>query len=153
VAVIDRFIANYNLFCKINSETERGNMNQSTCIEIFSNPEDLEFIITQDTTSKKFAIAVCRGPGHNYKPLLSSTPFAGDPEEAAQSIKDILVTIRAHCNKELANKNSFISQILNPDSREIDDSEVLNDELIAHIVDELRVHQTASTHKMLPAAR
>ena len=45
-------------------------------------------------------------------------------------------------------KENFLSGILNPDREAIDQSKILNLDLIARIVEELRQHQVASTYKM-----
>lgn len=120
-----------------------------TALEIFTNPGDLEITIRQKKKGSKFAIGIFRGPGHNFKPMLTSQPFAETQKDAVEAIKGTLESIRDAITKDFADRKSFPSQYLNPDGLEIDPSKVLNTELIARIIEELRQHQVASTYKML----
>lgn len=123
-----------------------------TALEIFTNPDDLEITIGQEKEGAKFTIGIFRGPGHNFKPMLTSQPFAEKLEDAVEVIKGILESIREAIAKDFANRKSLPSQYLNPDGLEIDQSKVLNLDLIARILDELRQHKVASTYKMLAPA-
>ena len=124
-----------------------------TALEIFTNPRDLEITIGQDKNSGKFAIGIFRGPGHNFKPILTSQAFAEKLEDAIEATKETLESVRQAMIKNLADPRSLLSQQLNPDGQEIDQSKVLNPDLINQILDELRQRQVASTHKMLVPAR
>jgi len=123
-----------------------------TALEIFTNPGDLEIIIGQEKEEAKFTIGIFRGPGHNFKPMLTSQPFAETQEDAVEAIKGTLESIREALTKDFADRKSLPSQYLNPDGLEIDLSKVLNPELIARILEELRQHRVASTYKMLAPA-
>lgn len=123
-----------------------------TALEIFTNPGDLEITIGQEKGGGKFSIGFFRGPGHNFKPMLTSGPFAEKLEDAIKAIENTLQTVHEVATKELEDKNSFASQFLNPDGQSVDQSKILNKDLIARIVDELRKNRVASTYKMLAPA-
>ncbi len=120
-----------------------------TALEIFTNPSDLEITIEQEKEGAKFAVGIFRGPGHNFKPMLTSQPFAEKLEDAVETIKRTLESIHEALTKDFADRKSLPSQYLNPDGLEIDQSKVLNPKLIARILNELRQHRVASTYKML----
>lgn len=123
-----------------------------TALEIFTNPGDLEIIISQEKGEGKFMIGILRGPGHNYKMMLTSQPFAETQEEAIKVIEGILQTVSGVITKELKDRESLASQYLNPDGQEIDQSKVLNQDRIDQVLEELRQHQKASTCKMFAVA-
>lgn len=123
-----------------------------TALEIFTNPGDLEFTIGQDKDSSKFAIGIFRGPGHRYKPMITSVPFAETQEDAVKAVEEILQMIHDCITKEFENPGSIASQYLNPDGREIDQSKVLSQDLISRILGELQQHQKASTCDMVVIA-
>jgi hypothetical protein len=120
-----------------------------TALEIFTNPGDLEICIEQEKEGAKFSIGIFRGPGHNFKPMLTSQPFAEKLEDAVGAVKGTLESIHEILTKDLADRKSFSSLYLNPSGLEIDQSKILNQDLIARILDELRQHRVASTYKML----
>ena len=120
-----------------------------TALEIFTNPSDLEITIGQSKPGEKFAIGIFRGPGHNFKPMLTSQPFAKNLENAVEAVRGILESICEASTKTFADGGSIPSQYLNPEGLKIDQSKVLNPNLIDRILDELRQHQIASTYKML----
>ena len=124
-------------------------MTMLTALEIFTNPHDLEISIGQEKKGiGKYALLICRGPGHNFKLMISSTPFAEKVEDAVLVIKEILeVTVEA-VTKEFKERTSVLSQYLNPDGKTIDQSKVLNADWINRILEELRTKQVASTYKM-----
>jgi hypothetical protein len=119
-----------------------------TALEIFTNPGDLEITIGQEKVGAKFAIGIFRGPGHNFRPILTSQPFAEKLEDAVEAIRGTLESIREALTKDFADRKSLPSQYLNPDRQEIDPSKVLNQDLIRRILEELRAHGKASTCKM-----
>jgi hypothetical protein len=107
-----------------------------TGLEIFTNPNDLEIMIGQDSHSGKFAMSVSRGPGHNFKPLLTSTPFAETFEGAVDAVKEVLAGIEQAISKEWTG----------------DRSAVLTADLIVLVVEELRRNKKASTYTILANA-
>ena len=123
-----------------------------TALEIFTNPSDLEIIIGQEKSSGKYAIAIMRGPGHNFKMMLDSEPTIEKFEDALEAVKTILEGIQQFMTKEFEDPNSLVSQFLNPDNQAIDQSRALNPDLINRIMDELCRHKVASTYKMKAVA-
>lgn len=123
-----------------------------TALEICTNPLDLHITITQEKPEAKFAIGIYRGPGHNFKPMITSTPFARTAEEALNSIQNVLETAKEAMMKEFADRKSIPSRYLNPATQEIDPSRVLTSELITQILDELRKNLVANTYTMFASA-
>jgi len=119
-----------------------------TALEIFTHPRDLEISIIQEKNGGKYAIAYSRGPGHNFKLLLSTQPFAEKIDDAVEIVRETLELIQQVVTKEFENRKSIVSQYLNPYGQAIDQSKVLNSDLIRRITEELRQHQVASTYKM-----
>lgn len=117
-----------------------------TALEIFTNPNDLEIVIGTD--GGKYGFAITRGPGHHYKVILDTSGFAETRAATVEVIKITLDSIRETLTRDLSDQGSVPSQYLNPDGQEIDQSKVLNPDLIGRILDELRQHQTASTYRM-----
>ncbi len=78
-----------------------------TALEIFTNPGDLKIAIGQEKEGSKFAIGIFRGPGHNFRPMLTSQPFAEKLEDAVKAIKGILESIREDLTKDFANGKSL----------------------------------------------
>ena len=95
-----------------------------TAVEIFTNPGDLEFNIgfTIGKESGKFSISIFRGPSHNFKPLITSPPFAEKLEDAVEAIKERLEAIQQYMTKELEDPASHLLPYLNPDGGKIDQS-------------------------------
>lgn len=120
-----------------------------TALEIFTNPGDLEITIGQEKEGAKFAIGIFRGPGHNYKPMLTSQPFTEIREDAIKAVEGVLQTVHEAITKQFKNSGSLASRFLNPDGQEIDQSKILNQDLIGRILEELRMHGKASTYEML----
>jgi len=120
-----------------------------SAFEIFTNPGDLEFTIVEDTESGKFSIGIFRGSGHNYKPLITSRLFAESIEVAAEQIRELLETASTYVRKEFDDRKSLPSRLLNPDGRAIDETKVLNPELIGRIIAEVKQNRSASTCQMM----
>ncbi len=44
-----------------------------TALEIFTHPDDLHIIVTQERGGKRgWGMGICRGPGHDFKVMLST---------------------------------------------------------------------------------
>ena len=123
----------------------------STALEINNHPDDLQVSIFNEKESDKYGIIVSRGPGHDYKLLISTSPFADTIDQAVEEVKNLLNGIHLWATKELRNTESLITQMINPDGQ-VDVSQALNLDLINRILDELRQHQVASTCQMLTPA-
>ncbi len=116
-----------------------------TALEIYSNPMDLEIVVGKRGNADKYAIGISRGPGHNYKALLTSEPFANDVEAAIEAVRNTLQRISEAVSQELQDPSSFAAKILNSDAQAIDQSNVLNPDRISQILDELKKNQRADT--------
>jgi len=118
-----------------------------TALEIFSNPNDLEISIKQEGGGT-FSIEISRGPGHNFKLLLTTTPFPATKEDAVAVVVEILQGIHKISTEELRSRTGIVSQILNPEGLEISRSSTLNLDRITLIANELRRNGRASTYRM-----
>lgn len=120
-----------------------------TAIEIYSNPYDLEFLVGKEKGGTKFAIAITRGPGHNYKLLLTTEPYTENQAEVIGRIREILERVRSVAENELNNPESIAASFLNPDGEEINQANVLNADLIERIIAKLEQDRVASTCEMV----
>lgn len=125
-------------------------INITTALEIFKHPGNLEVAIWQEKGESKFTIGIFLG--HLNTPLLTSQTTE-KREDAMEAIRETLESICEAATKYFADRKSLPSQYLNPDGLEIDQSKVLNSELITRILEELRQHRVASTCKMLTPTR
>jgi hypothetical protein len=65
-----------------------------TAYEMVHNRTDLMFIAGEHKTEQgKFAFCITRGPGHRYKPLLSSKFEFESQESAADAVQEILTAV------------------------------------------------------------
>ena len=120
-----------------------------TAIEIYTNPYDLEFLVGKENGGSKFAIAITRGPGHDYKLLLTTAPYTENQAEAIGIIREILELTRSTVEGELNNPESIAASFLNPDGEEINQANVLNPDLIERIIAKLEQDREASTCEMV----
>ena len=119
-----------------------------TALEIFTNPYDLHIQIGEDKESGKYAICISRGPGHKFKPILTSTPFAETFEDEVKTVGETLEAIRQAAEREFMNTDSFVCRMFNSEGKDIDLSKVLNVGLIAKITGELQNDRVAKTYKI-----
>lgn len=131
-------------------------MTPITALEIFTHPNDLYISIQEVDIGAKFGFDIYRGPEHDFKPLLTLHPFAR-PQSATveerfadilEEVKILLESVQAYGTKEFTERRSLASQFLNPDGLAIDQSKVVNTELIAQIINELRHSRSACTYTM-----
>ena len=122
-----------------------------TALEIFTNPYDLEISIGHEKGGKRHIIAFTCGPGHNFKPLITSDPFNGKHRDAVKTVKATLTMIHEAMKKEFADPKSMLSERLNPGSQEIDQSKILTPDLIKRIIKKLQDGPVAKTYEMTGA--
>lgn len=101
-----------------------------TALEIFTNPKDIQVAVSQIRGKNEFAFEICRGPKHNYKPMLTSDPFPGDLDGAINRIKETLGLI----HKYVVEKSPNLAE-----------HEHLTTELIEWIITQLKEKQLAQT--------
>jgi len=117
-----------------------------TAFEIYTNPDDLFISIGGPSGEKnKFSVIISRGPGHNYKPLLTAPEAFKDKKEAMQSTENILRFVIEICGKELQKSGSPAAEILNPENRPIEEAYALNKEHIKEILKNLESSDKAET--------
>jgi len=64
-------------------------MTPLTGLEIFGNPKDLAFCVKKPKGDNKYGLAITRGPGHNFKLLLSGEGIPSK-EVALDLVKQVL---------------------------------------------------------------
>ena len=64
-------------------------INLSTVMEIYGNPDDLCFFIPK-LEDGKFGFSLSRGPGHHFKPMLSSDKPIESRKKALGVVKVVL---------------------------------------------------------------
>ncbi|HLC49701.1 MAG TPA: hypothetical protein VJI96_04945 [Candidatus Andersenbacteria bacterium] len=120
---------------------------RGTALEIFTNPNDLEFTVGERTG--KWAILITRGPGHNFKMLLSSEPVLPSKAEAITGISNLLKTILHICGNEMTNPATLAAQMLNPDNKSLEEAAVLTPAMQTRIIEELQQKNTSSTYSWM----
>lgn len=123
-----------------------------TALEIFTQFDDLHITTGKSKDVNMFGIGIYRGPGHNYKPMITSAPFAKTQEEAINKIKEILEFVCEFSKKDLEDAKSITAMILNPEGKEVDEAKTLNPKFIEIIIQELQQHQAVSTWEILKKA-
>ncbi|MBU0929461.1 MAG: hypothetical protein KJ623_00105 [Nanoarchaeota archaeon] len=81
-----------------------------TCLEIVGNPEDIIVESCGPDENGKYLGIISRGPDHNYKPLVSTEPFFGTPEEAKTYMQEIIDLAKQQVEKRLKEPNSPLKQ-------------------------------------------
>src|SRR3989338_537310 len=103
-------------------------MSLRTALEIYTNPFDLSFVVSKDV------IAISRGPGHDFKPLLTGKLNLKTLKEAAEQFGKILKQIVEASEKELQNTDSLLTRILNPKGNPPKEGTVLTHNMIEEII-------------------
>jgi hypothetical protein len=112
-----------------------GGLTMRTCLEIYSNPYDLQFEIEQK--AGKYILIVKRGPEHNFKLMIDSRPFE------AQDLNGAVEVMKVHILDVV--ENTMKDQRMDP-------SMILNPELATRILDGLREGKVVNTHEWKPVA-
>ena len=113
-------------------------------LEIYNHPKDLAICAKNSKEDARYSICIFRGPGHNFKPLITSKPFTAVKKEAIGVIKHVLETSITACEKTLKG-NTLLSGVLRGIT---DQSLVLNKKLIVRILNDLRKKNgEANTYK------
>jgi len=122
-----------------------------TALEIFTNPWDLLVLVGKD--GGKWGFTISRGPGHNYKLLVDSNGFAETEAAAIEELKGKLEAVSADCTKAFEDQANALSKYILPEQQTLDQSKVLNSELIAQVVGKLQSSGLVKTYEMsLPAS-
>lgn len=117
----------------------------STAIEIFSQPDDLTFLLVQK--DDKWGLAITRGPGHDFKPLLDGAPVFDDKEAVLEAMGELLEAICSTSDIELNDPSSPVALVLNPEGQPVDDAKVLTAERREWIIRELEANRVAKTYE------
>lgn len=114
-----------------------------SALEIFTQPDDLQFSIGEQ--AGKWGLAITRGPGHDYKLIITSQPVLESREAAANAIKTLLTDICTAATSELNKPKSMLAALANPDGLPIDDAHMLSGEYRERIFNDLMEHGVAQT--------
>jgi hypothetical protein len=123
-----------------------------TAVEIFTNPTDLYFSIAKGKTGGHL-LAISRGPGHNFKLLLTrDEPGFESKELAIGAVRDILTNVRKHILKILKeDPDDLLSGFINPDGLSVDEmsahTDALTLERIDQVVSDLEIGGVAVTYE------
>jgi hypothetical protein len=126
-------------------EVAMAGVTRATALEIFTQPNDLEFSIGQK--GGRWGIIITRGPGHRFKWLLSTKPVFESPKAATNVVHDVLESICQWATKELCDPATLAAQIINPEDQSLETAGVLTLEDREWIIRELEQHRVASTYK------
>ena len=125
-------------------------ISRATALEIFTQPDDLEFSI--GCKDDKWAIMVTRGPGHNFKLLITTEPVFESKDAAIKVVEELLDGICQGYESELTDPSSLAAQFVNPEDRSLENANVLTAERREWIIQELKANDTAGTYKQAQAS-
>ena len=115
--------------------------NMQTAMEIFTHPDDLQIFIGKEEGTGKYMFMLSR-PSKNYRPLLRTKPFADTVEEVVAEIQSQLESMHLAISLQLQDTTCPLTQIM---SAITDESRTLTQELIIHMLDELRQKKIVDT--------
>lgn len=118
-------------------------VSRMTILEIFTNPCDLVVAIGQK--DGKFSVFVSRGPGHNYKLMLSAEGIFESRQAAVDSIRQVLEFAAEKGKETLEDRTNPIAQIVNPGGRPVGEMNVLTQSAIDTLIATLATEDEART--------
>jgi hypothetical protein len=86
-------------------------MTRLTVFEIVGNPDDIVVTHAGPDSQGKYSGWITRGPGHNYKPLVSSKGSFDTPQAAEHAMREIVDWAKAFAEKELADSNNPLNAL------------------------------------------
>ncbi|MFH1036474.1 MAG: hypothetical protein V1756_00185 [Patescibacteria group bacterium] len=90
-----------------------------TLYEIAGNPDDVVVDAGgPDKETGKYVGWITRGPGHNYKPLISTEPIFDTPEQAKEAMQKIVDWAKNWTEEDLRDPNNPLAEFLSPRSEE-----------------------------------
>jgi len=89
-----------------------------TLWEIASNPDDIVVGAAGPDENGLFSGWISRGPGHNYKPLISSSACFPSESEAKEYMQMIVDFSKGWTEKDIQNTDSPLMKLLGCDSLE-----------------------------------
>ena len=116
-----------------------------TALEIYTQPKDLYICVGKPQEEKKFAFTISRGPGHNYKQLVSSSASFETVESAIKEVKSLLKDCCQAAKKIISDPNNVLTIIFNPDNRPVLEDRILNDAFLEQIMLELEKNNEVDT--------
>ncbi len=126
-------------------------MNRHSALVIFTNAYNIHLSVGQGSEEGSlFSFAIIHEKDKRYRPILSSIPYFKTLEEAIEGIKGILILAKDTSTQMLTDPENSVAEIINPGSQEIDQSLVLNDDLIEKIIEELKKNQSVDTSTLVP---
>lgn len=114
-------------------------------LEIFNHPADLHFALGDE--GGKFYLLLMRGPGHNFKTLVTSKPFWENRETAGDAIGSMLRAITIAAAEVMHDNAHPLNALVNPDSTPLDELTILTEERISAIVEQLKQTGEAATYR------
>lgn len=108
-----------------------GGITMVSALEIFTNPFDLSITVSKD------AVMISRGPGHNFKPIVSGEWKFENQKIAAEEVGKILKSCIKASSDALSDSENIFAKIINPRNEDLKDPEkatVLTNEMVDEIV-------------------
>lgn len=127
-------------------------LNLLTAMEVANQYHDLYISVGKSDSTGKFAFLISRGPGHNFKPLLSTNAAFENAGEAIVAVGNILNFVCQIIKKEIVEKTDggWTADITNPGNRPIEELDILNDQKVEQILVALRAKGVANTWELFP---
>ena len=107
---------------------------------IVFNPYDLQISIFHGTISGLYLLHICHGPCGNFETLFGSTICAKSLEDALTEVQRYLEIILQTIINSLDDPTSWLSEAINEQGMQIDQSRVMRASFIDCIIGNLRSH-------------
>jgi hypothetical protein len=120
-----------------------------TALEIFAHPTDLMFVIGEK--DGKFGILLTRGPGHDYKFLISSRMIIETRDKAVEALCNILDATIEEGQRTYASSDD-VGKILNPDKAPVEKFPALTKPFADQIKSLLKTSDKVETYLLDSAA-
>ena len=91
-----------------------------TLYEVAGNPDDINITFAGPDEYGKFIGWITRGPGHDYKPLISTQAIFDTAEAAKSAMKEIVQFANNFTEEDLANPDSLLVKFFStPEGRAV----------------------------------
>lgn len=126
-------------------------LNLLIALEVANQYRDLCISVFKDDSSDKHGFLISRGPGHNFKPLLSTNACFENKQSVIEATGNLLEAIVRITKNEIGeNSQDIPAAIINPGNQPLEKLDILNQERIEQIIKALKVENVANTWEMFP---
>ena len=116
-------------------------------LEIFTHPKDLHILVGKMKDRSGWGMSLCRGPGHDFKPLVSSRKGLPSREKLIKLVRQVLESVVNVGEKELSDDKSLVGRLCNPENVPVEEADVLRQEDVERICESLCSSDEVKTYQ------